>query len=88
MYPIGRPVRATITLYPIGRPVRATITLYPIGRPVRATRQMHTALRGEPENACMHRYLYMIHAICMVTWEGGSIQETYAMCRDVVSYGG
>ena len=37
MYPIGRPVRATITLYPIGRPVRATITLYPIGRPVRAT---------------------------------------------------
>ena len=36
-YPIGRPVRATITLYPIGRPVRATITLYPIGRPVRAT---------------------------------------------------
>ena len=34
-YPIGRPVRATITLYPIGRPVRATITLYPIGRPVR-----------------------------------------------------
>ena len=33
-YPIGRPVRATITLYPIGRPVRATITLYPIGRPV------------------------------------------------------
>ena len=31
MYPIGRPVRATITLYPIGRPVRATITLYPIG---------------------------------------------------------
>ena len=32
--PIGRPVRATITLYPIGRPVRATITLYPIGRPV------------------------------------------------------
>ena len=37
MYPIGRPVRVTITLYPIGRPVRATITLYPIGRPVRAT---------------------------------------------------
>ena len=32
LYPIGRPVRATITLYPIGRPVRATITLYPIGR--------------------------------------------------------
>ena len=30
--PIGRPVRATITLYPIGRPVRATITLYPIVR--------------------------------------------------------
>ena len=37
LYPIGRPVRATITLYPIGRPVRATITLYPIGIPVRAT---------------------------------------------------
>ena len=35
LYPIGRPVRATITLYPIGRPVRATITLYPIGRPVK-----------------------------------------------------
>ena len=28
LYPIGRPVRATITLYPIGRPVRATITLF------------------------------------------------------------
>ena len=37
MYPIRRPVRATITLYPIGRPVRATITLYPIGRLVIAT---------------------------------------------------
>ena len=34
LYPIGRPVRATIILYPIGRPVRATITLYPIGRSV------------------------------------------------------
>ena len=37
MYPVGRPVRATVTLYPVGRPVRATVTLYPIGRPVRAT---------------------------------------------------
>ena len=37
LYPIGRPVRATITLYPIERPVRATVTLYPIGRPIRAT---------------------------------------------------
>ena len=37
LYPIGRPVRATITLYPIGRPVRTTVTLFPIGRPVRAT---------------------------------------------------
>ena len=35
--PIGRPIRATITLYLIGRPVIATITLYLIGRPVRAT---------------------------------------------------
>ena len=29
------PVKATITLYPLGRPVRATVTLY--RRPVRAT---------------------------------------------------
>ena len=26
IHPVGRPVRATITLYPIGRFVRATIT--------------------------------------------------------------
>ena len=38
LYPIGRPVRATVTLYHYSvRPVRATVTLYPIGRPVRAT---------------------------------------------------
>ena len=45
LYPIGRPVRATITLYPIGRPVRATITLYPIGRPVRATITLYPTYR-------------------------------------------
>ena len=46
LYPIGRSVRATITLYPIGRLVRATITLYPIGRPVRATITLY--LIGRP----------------------------------------
>ena len=45
------------------------------------TRQMRTASRGEPENACMH--------VCNLYGHVGSIQETYAtMCGDVVSYGG
>ena len=47
LYPIGRPVRATITLYPIGRPVRATITLYRIGRVQPLTVQTrHTHIMG------------------------------------------
>ena len=54
LYPIGRPVRATITLYPIGRPVRATITLYPIGRPVRATITLYPI--GRPVRATITLY--------------------------------
>ena len=35
VYSIERPAKTTP--YPIGIPVRATITLYPIGRPAKAT---------------------------------------------------
>ena len=50
LYPIGRPVKATITLRPVRatitlRPVRATITLYPLVRPVRATITLYPLAR-------------------------------------------
>ena len=70
LYPIGRPVRATITLYPIGRPVRATITLYPIGRPVRATITLYPI--GRPVRATITLYPIVNINYCVHT-----IQDSY-----------
>ena len=80
MYPIGRPVRATITLYPIGRPVRATITLYPIGRPFRATITLYPIRR--PVKAIITLYYHIVYR------ENHSVfgKEHYMKAGDVRRY--